>query len=140
MSRCFYCRKESTDITVLAFKANAEKTKTSFAYCSPECRTKIEDFVEFSNKNLDRFVGTGFLILLSLIVALILAKIFFSVVVFRWFFALGLLAMGVWFFRYPLGTWRAYQRLGIKYTVGMIRVVAVLLIVISIYDMYLLLV
>lgn len=138
MDRCAYCRDVSIDEKALPFQVNKKEELTTFEYCSTECREAIEDFVAFSNNNLDRFVRTGFALLLGLIVALIIAKSYFTAVVYGWILGLGLVALGILFFRYPFATWGVYQRLGIKNATRILRIIAVLIIVIGCSYIYLL--
>lgn len=138
MDRCAYCRDVSIDEKALPFQVNKKEALTTFEYCSTECREAIEGFVEFSNSNLDRFVKIGFTLLFGLIIAVIIAKIYFSAVVYGWILGLGLIALGVLFFRYPFATWGVYQRLGIKNATRMLRIIAVLIIVIGCSHIYLL--
>lgn len=138
MDRCMYCRDVSIDEKALPFQVNKKEELTTFEYCSTECREAIEDFVAFSNNNLDRFVRTGFALLLGLIVALIIAKSYFTAVVYGWILGLGLVALGILFFRYPFATWGVYQRLGIKNATRILRIIAVLIIVIGCSYIYLL--
>lgn len=127
MSKCFNCKKAAPEQLNLSVEMNGGIQNVGFHYCSEECKQKIEQFVTFNNEHTKQFMLIGiiaFVALLAISILVIFFKDLYSLVL-PWL----LIAVGIPFLIYPIGTWMTYRLFGIRVTRFIIRIFALIFII-----------
>ncbi len=114
-SKCAYCNREMAGSKmVLNTWDGTGRRDCTFYYCSPECKTGIEEFSADLNKHVKHFLFLIILVVIAVILFPLLALLFSTTNLLVASFGIPFILLGYVLFRYPFATPGTNSNLGIK--------------------------